>query len=302
MIEQTIQQQPVPNDLIGHLRETSALDASNIRQNLIRDGYVFLRDTLDAGKILAAREEVFERLESVGEIASPAHEGIATGQSQRVQLQSDLGSFWRSVSTGPLLRDVTHGAEVGKLLETIFEQPSKAHDLMYLRPVALTQSTRLHYDYPFFAGDATRILTVWIPLGDVTTDEGPLAIVEGSNHFDDLLDPIRNVDFSSDRSNEAVQAAAYEKQNEADPVTMLQQRGSKFLTSQFKAGDVLIFEGFTMHGSFDNQSKHERVRLSVDVRYQPACDPATDTRYFGDNPTGSKGGGYGDMRGAQPLF
>ena len=56
-----------------------------------------------------------------------------------------------------------------------------------------------------------------------------------------------------------------------------------------------------LHGSLDNQSAVGRTRLSCDVRYQPANETTEDKRYFGRDPSGSKGGGYGDMRGAQPL-
>ena len=30
-------------------------------------------------------------------------------------------------------------------------------------------------------------------------------------------------------------------------------------------------------------------------------DPFDDERYFGQDPRGSHGGGYGDMKGAKPL-
>ena len=57
---------------------------------------------------------------------------------------------------------------------------------------------------------------------------------------------------------------------------------------------------FTMHGSLENHSPRGRVRLSCDVRYQPAADPI-DPRYFGPDPGGTFGGGYGELNGAKPL-
>ena len=63
----------------------------------------------------------------------------------------------------------------------------------------------------------------------------------------------------------------------------------------------MIFGGFTMHGSLDNHSPLERVRLSVDVRYQPAAEQADDPRFFGPHPLGTKGGSYGEQKAAQPL-
>ena len=301
MIQQTVQGHVIPNEFIGALNETALGDASAIRTALATDGYVFLRNALSHDDIVSARVEVFEQLRAVEEIKAPAVEGIATGTSRRSELRPDLGAFWSEVSNGPALRHVTHGHELNQSLTSIFEQPVRAHDLMYLRPTPPNRSTRLHYDFPFFAGEATRIVTAWVPLGSISLDEGPLAIVEGSSGFDDLLDPIRNIDYQSNRSNEAVQQAAYEKQNESNPVEMLRRRDSRFLIAEYQAGDLLVFDGFTMHGSLDNQSQVGRVRLSVDVRYQAASEPATDDRYFGANPKGSKGKGYADMRGAKPL-
>ena len=52
---------------------------------------------------------------------------------------------------------------------------------------------------------------------------------------------------------------------------------------------MVVIHGFTLHGSLDNTSADDCIRLSCDVRYQPAADPHTDERYFGTNPKGSKG-------------
>lgn len=40
----------------------------------------------------------------------------------------------------------------------------------------------------------------------------------------------------------------------------------------YRAGDVVFFSRFTIHGSLENQS-HNYVRLSSDVRFQPVTDP-----------------------------
>ncbi len=39
----------------------------------------------------------------------------------------------------------------------------------------------------------------------------------------------------------------------------------------------------TMHCSLDNKSPDNRIRLSVDTRYQPADEPI-DERWIGQNP------------------
>lgn len=298
-----IQKQPIPEELLQPLRENSTgfNDSAEMHRSLEEDGYVFLRGVLNREEVFAARQEVFHRLQDVDEIEAPALEGIATGRSKRLELESEPGNFWQSVSEGQSLRHVTHGPQIREVMDGLFGEPSRPHDFMYLRPSTVGCSTRFHYDYPFFAGNSERILTAWIPLGDIPVTEGPLTVVENSNRFSDLLDPIREINFQDERSNELVQKTAYNKQNEIHPISLVRERHTRMLTASFKAGDLMVFSGFLMHGSLDNHSPIRRVRLSCDVRYQPAKDPATDLRYFGPHPLGSNGGGYADMRGAKPL-
>ena len=298
-----IQQMEIPSDCFGPLAEFSGNSASehDVDQCLQEHGYVVLRRYIPTALVRAARLEVFSRLYEVGEVAEPIAEGLLTGSSQRSDPDEDDGAFWKSVSVGAALRRVTHGAEVRALMSTVLGTPPRAHDLLYLRPMPRGEATALHYDYPFFAGESERIYTVWIPFGDVPLCDGPLVIVERSFEFDDLLDPIRCIDFSVDRSNDAVQAAAYQSPNRIHPVALAQERQTRLLSSDFAAGDVVVFSGFTLHGSLDNDSSQNRLRLSCDVRYQPAADSCADERYFGADPKGSKGRGYADMRGARPL-
>ena len=62
---------------------------------------------------------------------------------------------------------------------------------------------------------------------------------------------------------------------------------------------MIILSHFLLHGATDNHGAV--VRLSCDIRYQPAAHPTGDSRFFGPQPTNSTGGGYGDMSGAQPM-
>ena len=299
--EATIQGRSVPTHLLGELHETPFSDPRELRDVLDRDGYLLFRDVLGKSEVSAARAEVFERLAAIGEIASPVTDGIASGPSRRRDAAPDLGAFWKSVCEGPALRRVSHGPRLREIMAAVFGEPARPHDLIYLRPTAVGNATRPHYDYPFFAGRSDRIYTSWVPLGGAPVTDGPLMIVEGSNRFSDLIDPIRSVDYEVDRSSDVVQKAAYERVNAEHPIDLAEKRGSRLLTIDFQAGDLVVFTGFTLHGSLDNRSPVGRVRLSFDVRFQPASHPADDPRYFGPDPIGTKGAGYADMRAAQPL-
>jgi ectoine hydroxylase-related dioxygenase (phytanoyl-CoA dioxygenase family) len=297
------QQKPVPAELLGPLVDATdrLSDPAALRRSFAEHGYVFLRNVLPRNDVLGARRAIFSLLAGVGEIAEPVDQGIATGTSRRQQMARDLGGFWKTVSEHPTLRNVTHGPRLAELAALIFETPARAHNYLFLRPAPVGNATNLHYDYPFFAGGASGIITCWVPLGEIPVSDGPLVVVEHSHRFDDLIAPMRSASLAGDPDAFAkAQDYAYQSAT-ADTLDFVRSRNTRLLTAHFQPGDVILFGGFTMHGSLDNSSDVNRVRLSVDVRYQPASEPATDPRFFGANPLGAKGGGYGEQKAAQPL-
>lgn len=303
MLDGLTQKRPVPDELLGPLSEAKAnsADAEALRRSFTENGYVLLRGVLDRDQVHAARKEVFSRLVEMGEILPPAEAAIATGTSRRRELAPDLGAFWKSVSEGSALHRVTHGARLHELTALLFKGPARPHNYLFLRPAPVGNATDLHYDYPFFAGGATQIVTCWLPLGEIPVCDGPLVVVENSHRFEDLIGPMRSARLTGDpNAFAAAQAAAYQSAA-TDTLEFVRSRKTRLLTTHFQPGDLVIFGGFTMHGSLDNHSPLGRVRLSVDVRYQPAADRADDPRFFGPLPIGAKGGGYGEQKAAQPL-
>jgi ectoine hydroxylase-related dioxygenase (phytanoyl-CoA dioxygenase family) len=293
MTNAIVQGTPVPDDILGPLRDSSDVvdDGNALRERLDHDDYLFLRGVVDRNAILAARDEVFARLMEVDEITAPASEGIATGTSRRKELV-DLGEFWQSVSEGPRLRHVSHGTQVADVMSRVFDEPSRPHDYMFLRPGVVGRSTHLHFDLPFFSRGSQRIHTVWLALNEIPLDLGPLAVVEGSHRFDDLIEPVRQVDYESSNTPYV--------QMLDDTVEFARERGSRLLTAAFAPGDIVIFTMTLMHGTLDNHSSENRVRLSCDVRWQPAADDL-DPRYTAPNPPGTTGAGYAELNGAKPL-
>jgi ectoine hydroxylase-related dioxygenase (phytanoyl-CoA dioxygenase family) len=284
----------VPPGAVAALRDSADLrgDPAALRRRLAVDGYVYLSAALAADEVLAARDEVARRLEAVGEIAAPATACISTGASRRDELVADRGAFWKSVSEGEALRRVTHGPVLRRLMDDLVGEAARPHDFLFLRAAPVGRATDLHFDYPFFTRAHDRVSTAWIPLGDVPASDGPLTIVEGSNRFADLVDGVRGFDVARDTGRRA--------SFEEDPVALARARGTRLLTADFAAGSIVVFGMYTLHGALDNHSPIGRVRLSCDVRFQPASLPV-DERYFGANPGGTTGAGYGELNGAKPL-
>lgn len=284
----------VPPDMVGELQDSAPLmgDPLALRARLKEDGYLFLKAVVPRASVLAARREVFGCMARVGEIAEPVEAGISTGASQRAAMEPDLGRFWKSVSEGPDLRAASHGAALDAVMSLIFGEPARPQDYMFLRAGPPGRATGLHFDYPFFTRAHDQVATVWLPIGDVPVSDGPLVIVEGSNRYRDLIDPMIGFDISTDHSRKADLGS--------DAISFAEQRGTRLLTRDFEAGDIALFGMYTAHGSLDNHSAINRVRLSCDVRWQPASLPL-DERYFGSNPPGTTGAGYAELNGAKPL-
>ena len=285
-----IQGEAIPSNVLGPLRES--VPGDDLPGRLDQDGYLFIRGVCPVSETMAARQEVFSRLHDVDEIAEPVADGISTGRSARRERVADLGRFWQSVSEGPALRNVSHGGQVRELMDCVLGESARPHDFMFLRPGVVGRATDLHYDLPFFARGSSRVHTVWMALGEIPVEDGPLVVVEGSHQFDDLIGPIRNIDYDSSNSPQV--------QMLASAVALVRSRRSRLLTADFEPGDAVLFTMTTLHGTLDNHSPVGRTRLSCDVRWQPAADDV-DPRYCGVNPSGTTGAGYGELNGAKPL-
>jgi Protein involved in biosynthesis of mitomycin antibiotics/polyketide fumonisin len=294
MFEATTKGERIPDHLLAELPDRSPLlaDPAKLREVIAEDGYALLRGVLPKDDVMAARREVTDRLAAVGEIAEPAIDGIVTGESRRAELHPDLGAFWKSVSEGERLRNVTHGARMREILSMIHGAPAVGHDLVYLRVAAPSRALDLHYDYPFFAKGTPDLYTVWTPLGEVPVTDGPLFIVDGSNKYRDLIEDV----VVAGETATTERKLAYEQPAHK----FAEERNTRIMCADLQPGDIIVFGLFTAHGSLDNCSPINRARISCDVRYQRA-DAPRDPRYFGKDPVGYDGHGYARLNGTKPL-
>ena len=284
----------VPSSLLGSLKETSLINKTDeqLRNSLNYDGYLLLRDVIDKNDITKARNDVFEKLNNVGELTDPFTEGISSGRSRRDELHKDRGIFWEDVSNTESLRKITNGNTLQSVFSRIFGTSSIGFDFIFLRAVSGGKFTHMHCDAGFFTRKTQKVLTCWLVFTDITIDKGPLFIIEGSHKFSDIKDKYTGFDVDIHKHMKAT--------IDTNPIAFAQERNSKLLTAQFHPGDALIFGMYTVHGTFENYAKDNKIRLSCDIRFQPKNE-LRDPRYFGPNPTGTTGAGYGELNSARPL-
>ncbi len=108
--------------------------------------------------------------------------------------------------------------------------------------------TDWHQDLGVIAedGDESNILTIWIPMLDVSSENGCLRVQTGS-HQDGL--------------------ALHCLMNQQGPGIPAEYRRFPEKTVPMRAGDVLFLTKLTMHSSLPNRSN--QIRWSFDLRYNP---------------------------------
>ncbi len=284
----------VPNSLLGELKETNLKNATDekLRQTLNDNGYLFLKNVIEKNDITKARNDIFEKLKNVDELEGPFTEGIWSGRSRRDELHKDRGDFWEDVSNTESLRKITNGNDLKNVFSRIFGISSTGFDFIFLRAVSGGKFTHMHCDAGFFTRKTQKILTCWLVFTDITIDKGPLFIIEGSHKFSDIKTKYKGFDVDIHKHMKAT--------IDTNPIDFAQERNTKILTTQFNPGDALIFGMYTVHGTFENYAKDNKIRLTCDIRFQPNNE-LRDPRYFGPNPTGTTGAGYGELNSARPL-
>ena len=151
------------------------------------------------------------------------------------------------------MKDITCHRDVVKIVEApkirrIFETilSRKLCEGKYLRLVGPNETTTPHSDAFFFKSQL--IYTCWIPFGDVRICDGPLAVCESSHFIDGYDDEIAIRDEIPWGYVSVANDVAWK-------------------TTEYKAGDVLIFDARTIHGSLRKRSS--KYRISCDTRWLP---------------------------------
>lgn len=269
-------------DEFGQLRDASSRlgDVEALRDQMDQDGYLLLRQFLDRDLVLAARRELLLKYAIVGEIDStgyPLMDAIQSDQSfvDRV----NLFAFTESLRTGLAYGNVVEAPELMEFFTGFLGGPARAFDFRWLRFIRPGEATGIHCDGPYNTRGTRNVWSAWIPLGDVSMVEGGLMVLEGSHQNQELIDSYGTRDADRDQLGWL----------STDPVGLRKQLGGRWLSADFRAGDVLVFGPYLVHASLDNNSPQRRCRLSSDTRYQLASEPLDD-RWNGEDLSNPHGG------------
>jgi hypothetical protein len=296
-------------DDFGWLTDSSAWrdDMPALRERLDRDGYLYLPGFHPCTEVMRARRIVTDRLRRDGytDPAYPADDAVVV---PRLKIVNEKSAFRPPVGGADVLPnpvktynsdnltkdnqplyDLLYRGRQAEFFEKFFGGPIRHFNYTWSRVVSPGLGTPPHCDTVYMGRGTSRLLTTWMPLGDVSLRIGGLMILENSHRQTDRLARYlsRDVDEYCVNRPHAKDIESGQKLFEWDgtlsknPATLREKLGGRWLTAEYRAGDILIFTMRTVHASLDNQS--DRIRLSTDSRYQLASEPA-DERYTVENP------------------
>ena len=299
----------MPQRLIVNPLLETAVDAEPalLQRRLAEEGYVFARGLLDPDLVGAARELASRHLEEAG-LASGSERPVWSGRAPRENELASDGPIVSAVAGDGVICRLAHSAELVAFIERLIGGEvfiwkdcaarlrimlgDRADDAGAGGPLRFSFSTPAHQDFYFFR--PVRTLTCWIPLMDIDESVGGLTLRRRS-HRDGLWATWwKGTEFLGVPAT-AAQADAWRRDG-AVPVAGAVEPGDgednperDWLRSDYHPGDALIFAGETLHAGVPNRS--EAIRLSADVRYQPADSPlhweakqsiARTQAYFGE--------------------
>lgn len=274
-----------PSDEVRELRDSNDIlhNAAALRARIAEDGYLLIRGLHERERVLAAGRVLLRNLQELGSIKPGTN--LDDAYISAPDAKGGFKGGRKAVSHEPDMLRVLEGEPVFAFFERFFEEPVRTFDYKWIRAVRPGESTGSHYDVVYMGRGSGRLHTIWTPLCDVPIKRGPLALCLGSHSLPGF-EKVRQTYGKMDVDNDKVQGWFSD-----DPRELSLKFGGQWATTEFQAGDVLIFGMYTMHGSVRNDS--EQFRLSADTRFQPASDPV-DERWIGDNPIAHYGWNIGE--------
>lgn len=239
------------SDLLNH--------PDQLRKRAEEDGFLFFRGLLPLEPIMELRKEALLQIEKEGLLA-PGHElmsGIADMEACQ-KFSSDSTNLSRKayaeIQSLPSFHHFAHHPKLISVYHALFQEEVLVHPRNIMRMVVPAKNiypTDPHQDVLYIAG-TENTWTSWIPLGDCPREIGNLSILKGSHKLGVL--PVHR----------GKGAGGFECE--------FDDSGLDWVEFDFEAGDFVTFPSLTVHKSIPTQ-RPERVRLSLDYRFQPLSQP-----------------------------
>jgi hypothetical protein len=251
-----------------------------LRRRLNEEGYLYLSRFIEPEFLGGIRKLIIDELHRKGLLDESSDE-----TSPRARRGVDFYGVLQELGSHEEIRQIARLDSLVTLFSQLFTEPARGMDFVWPRAAGPGRGEVPHCDWVYVSRGTRRLLTVWIPLIDVPLARGPIMILEDSHRANAHTERYLNLDAdrlgflggARIKHGQLLFGGRYSRR----PDKVQEEFGTRWLTENFKVGDVLIFGPELLHATLDNQSN--AFRLSIDTRFQPASEPM-DPRFVGARP------------------
>ena len=249
----------MPTEIKPFVESNDVLDQPDrLQDRAKRDGYLFFRNLIDPDTILQLRRDFLEICDRHGWIkeGTDVMDGIRNGGPYR-EGQEEYWPILDAFQSLESFHAFAHYPSILDVCDKLFGEPTLPHPRNIGRimfPENIRYTTPAHQDYIHIQG-TEETYTAWIPLGDCPQYFGGLAVLSGSHKFSVL--PTIRADGAGGLGVET------------DHLNLV------WVSADYQIGDFLLFQSLAVHKALPNQTT-DRLRLSVDYRYQGQSQPITE--------------------------
>ena len=226
-----------------------------------QDGYLYFKGLIDADSIHKLRRDFLEICHRHGwaQGGDNLMDGIRTGGPY---MEGDEG-YWPVLDEFQSLESFhafAHHPSIIDMCDKLFGEKTLVHPRNIGRimfPENTKYTTPAHQDFIHIRG-TEETFTAWIPLGDCPTNLGGLTVLVGSHRYG--IYPVK---------------PAFGAGGLGIDTEPLEADGLNWVSGDYEIGDAMFFHSHTVHKALPNQTS-DKIRLSVDYRYQGGSQPVTE--------------------------
>lgn len=259
-------------------------DWEGLRAALERDGYLYIQELLPRESVLSAGSAVLRHLGELENVLDPASP-ISSGTLQAEPVLPFLEGK-TALTECSAVASVISGTHLRSFFEGLLGEAPLTFEYKWLRSVGRKGFTGAHCDRVYMSRGSTRLHTSWVPFQDTPVELGGLAVCEGSHRLPGFA-KLQETYGALDVERDGLVGTGWFSSNPAEISAM--DPSAQWRTADFRAGDCVIFGMGLIHCSTANLTN--QVRISCDVRWQPATDPV-DVRYMNPSEARVKTGAW----------
>jgi hypothetical protein len=229
-------------------------DGPGLAARMRIDGYLFLRGVLPAVVVQNLQRQVGAIARDAGWLMRDRDVADAIADPNGFCVDPDPAylTTLRAINRLEDYHRLKHHKALIGLFERMLGGPILPHPRVLMRnifPGREAYTTKAHQDFPNVQG-TTEVYTAWFPLTDCPMEAGPLQVAEGT-HTGEVYD--------------------FDIGMGAGGIEITDGFEDRWVSGPFTVGDVLIFHSLLAHKGVPNRS--DRLRMSMDVRYQLVAEP-----------------------------